>query len=338
MNKRDKYTVIQDEADNNLYIVLADKTNFKNEFNNHKYINNKKKRNILVHTIKRNWKEISQASLDNIQLPNGTKSFSDLDYKELIFNFRTITGQTISIPLTHGKDADINLIVSENFNPSFFRTNFPKGLIGSYLADFVTVVLYELYKNANIIDSLLESAILPADFITVDGVNCHFNVANIQHNKIDLIVTDDEENPVMLDENYVHITRDIKIGFYEYIIDEYGERINDIPTNHKEILAYNINNNKISLLFEDNSFILTENKKVLIIEITHEETTINLIRFLSMNIEKQGLIGKLRDDWTVSIPLINAIPESTVNLTATITDEEGLTHNGNIRFYLEGGE
>lgn len=335
---KDKYIIIKDETDNKAHIVLANKTQFTNDWNKFKYLNNKRKRTIQLHTRKRNWKEISQACLNDIELPENITTFSEIDYKDLTFNFLTNTGQTITIPLMHGKDADVNTILSENFNPSFFRTNFPKGLIGSYLADFVTVVLYELYKNASILDKLVESAVLPSNFITVDGTNWYFDVASIEHNRLDISVSDEMGNPVSIDDNYFNIEQSIHVGYHTYISTEYGEKISNDEQDNKHIQSYRVKDNTISLLFEDNSFKLEQQKKVLIIEINYNDTKVSLIRFLSMNIEKQGLIGKLRDDWTVEIPLINAIPEQDILLSATITDPDGLTHNGNINFYLEGGE
>lgn len=334
---KNKFTLIKDENDN-IYIVLKAKTTFTNYFNNHKYLNDKLGRHIKLLHKNRNWKDLSQASLDYIQLPSEATKFSMVDYKDLIFHFRTITGQIISIPLKDGLDADIQTILSENFNPSFFRTNFPIGLIGNHLADFVTVVLYELYSHAKQLDEYMEALVFPRNYITINDTKYYFDLIDIEHNQLILSVTGENGEPLSIDDDYMNITRDFQVGYYNYLYDETGERIIEAEDSIKTIQYYRVTDNNLYLLFDDNTFKLTPKKKVLIITITNNDDKISLIRFLSMNIEKQGAISKLEDTWQVLIDNVDAGTGDTINIHTTITDPEDMEHDGNINLYLEEKE
>ena len=249
--------------------------------------------------------------------------------------------------MSNSLDADIHTILSESFNPSFFRTNFPAGLFGSHLSDFVTVVLYELYSNAELLDELVSNIVLPKNYVEVLGTNYHFELVNVEHNMIQLSVTDDEGNPVSVDEWGVNTERKVvvnnqgytiqfDVAYYDYFEDETGQKIIEDIEAEKTIEYYNFNNNIITLMFSNGTFKLFSQRKVLVIQVGHdEEDIIHLIRFLSMNVEKNGLIAKLRNDWELVMPVVSGVLGGEVTLSARVNDPSGNEHNGNIRFYLE---
>ena len=152
----DKYIIKKDE--NNKIQIHFNNLRINNKLNRHTYLNNNAEKRLKVLFNRYNWKEVMQASLESITLPEGTESIIGVNYTDLTFNFLTINMEEVTIPLTGG---NIEECVKNVFNPFVFRTNYPEGYLTPYVADFVCGVLYMLYDDAEVIDSLITEARKP---------------------------------------------------------------------------------------------------------------------------------------------------------------------------------
>ena len=347
----DKFRIAIDPDTNKLFVVLKNKSTWENHYNHHKYINDKNKCKIKTLHNKRNWKEIGQASLDNIELPLGTTSFSHTSYKDLVFNFKAVTGEVISIQLSNlEEDYDIQEIFKHSFNPCYFRTDFPVGLVGTHLTDFATIVLYELYSNAQLIDQLIDNATLPPRNIVANNNNYYFQVASVNHNTVVINVTDETGEPNDINDWSINSERkiilsngyelDLEVGYYEYKETSTDKVIIDNPLATKHIETFNFTDDKITLTFPDGTFNLDTVPHVLLVRIGHDENdTILLTQFLYYTLEATNTIKvKTGNDWVLTLSEVIGSIGDTVQVDATVDDPSGELHSGVLELYLENNE
>ena len=226
MSKKNKFKVIN--TGGTVLISLNNKTNFVNEFNGHKYLNNKNNRTVSVLHKKRNWKEISQACLDNIELPEGSTNLHEVEYTDLVFNFITKSGDLYSIPLVDDHLDDLDEIIDKSFNPSWIRTNYPHSLVGNHFNDFLTTVIYQLYRDVGSINNMIQQASI-IEPLTINDNDYNFTLTSVEHNKLVLDVTCNEtdadttdftivEDGICIDETPLTL----QVSYSEYTVDNNG--------------------------------------------------------------------------------------------------------------------
>lgn len=323
---------------NKIYLLLQPKTKFKNTYNKHKYMNNKNTCNISVLHIDRNWKEISNIYLDNIELPENKTNLHNIQYNELIFNFANKTGDIISIPLTTVDEETIDDILDNHFNPCFMRTDYPHKYFGTHFKDFITTILYLLYHNISEINSMIQQEVLLDKVLEIEESEYKFSVASVSHNRIILDVSCDGESVNTCD--FTVTNKGIVIGdthvlldvsYSDYVVEE--NEISVIYEDIKEITSIQFQEGHIILGFDENTFQLDQDGKILTISFNTDEQNYTISQILYYGILPRDVIYS--GGFIVDLVDVSGAWGDDVELIAHVRRRDGRPVNGRIQFYLE---
>lgn len=330
--------------DEKIYIVPKVKTTFTNDFNKHKYINDKNKCSINVLHKKRNWKEICQLCLDNIELPEGTTNLNSITYSDLVFNFKTGTGKIISIPLGE-EEAETKIledVLRNNFDPAFMRTNYPHTFFANHFNDFFTTVLYSLFRESSTLNSMIQDVLIE-DTISFDDHYYTFKLGSVEHNKLILVVScDDEEfnacNITMTNEDTLIFPEDnellVRVSYSDYMVSDGTVTVADEQL--QTINSYQFQENRIIINFEDNTFKLSREGKIINIELqdpNDENNHLLISHILYYNILPRNVI--FSNNFLVELESVVGDNGENIELIAHVTSRDGSSVDGRVDFYID---
>ena len=131
----------------------------------------------------------------------------------------------------------------------------------------------------------------------IDQQEYYFNIDSLKHNELVLSVTDVNHKPVdistwSLNKDYQIVTGDTVFDLrvvYSDIVKSNKDHININEETIKQIQEYNINDDKITLRFKDNTFTF-EPLKVLLINIHNETEEIQLTRIIRVQLDNNAIV------------------------------------------------
>ena len=296
-----KIRIITDEDD--VYIVPYFKTEWKNTLNHHKYLNDKKGNNIKILHKRNNWKDISNLCLERIKLPENTKSLNDVQYTDLILEFRDKQDNIITFSLEDATSGlEVEEILTKLLTPDKIRTDYPRGYTNNHFLDFITTIIYELYSNVPLIDSLISQALYPQCLHIGNNEYC-FKINNVTDNSVTVAVTTEGEPADINDWNWNPVTSKTSINGIECnlglaVTSNADNLLEEYTDKEIEITGINFTDNQITLIASEDLFhknngtmlILfgaenTVTKEKIIIPVTHQ---CRLVNSLGIPLEIQG--------------------------------------------------
>ena len=326
-----KIRIITDEDD--VYIVPYFKTEWKNTLNHHKYLNDKKGNNIKILHKRNNWKDISNLCLERIKLPENTKSLNDVQYTDLILEFRDKQDNIITFSLEDATSGlEVEEILTKLLTPDKIRTDYPRGYTNNHFLDFITTIIYELYSNVPLIDSLISQALYPQCLHIGNNEYC-FKINNVTDNSVTVAVTTEGEPADINDWNWNPVTSKTSINGIECnlglaVTSNADNLLEEYTDKEIEITGINFTDNQITLIASEDLFhknngtmlILfgaenTVTKEKIIIPVTHQ---CRLVNSLGIPLEIQGTN-------TPSIPVIDqSLAQNTITTQKT-AENSGIT-------------